>query len=217
MMLQDIDELNEYFASEETLQEKVQVIIDRLDIPVRKMLSTLQMIHSETGFKTINSVCVQARTHLVQVKRDIDELQTVLSKFDFYRFIEMWQNIFRKLIFLVSLLVYLEDDRLVTLEECAEIIGLHNLPIDEEIYLSGLVDLSRELVRLATNSVTYQDYNKPSQILDFINRLYTCVLSFDVDEEDDDQQMNKNMDHVKNNLRNVEKVVYSLSSRKLLD
>ncbi|XP_039286182.1 translin-like [Nilaparvata lugens] len=216
-MMQDIDELNKHFAKEEILQEKVQAIINRLYIPARSMIATMQMIHCETGFKSIPSVCLEARSHLVQIKKDIHELQTVLPEFDFYRFVEVWQNIFRRLIFLVSLLVYLEEDRLVSAEEFSEIIGLDKFSIDEEIFITAWVDLSKELIRFATNSVTYQDYNKPARILDFVNKLYACVLSFDIDEDDDDQQLLKNIDYIKNNLRSIEKVVYSLSIRKLLD
>merc|ERR1719215_765738 len=78
---------------------------------------------------------------------------------------------------------------------------MKSLRLDIEEYLLGLCQLCNELSRLAVNSVTSEDYQRPVRIKNFMNALYTGFRMLNLKNDN----LRKRFDSIK----------YDLSIRKL--
>lgn len=89
-------------------------------------------------------------------------------------------------------------------------IDAFHLTIEE--YLHALVSLIEELVRLAVNSVTLGDYQRPLQISRFVKDLHAGFQILNLKND----SLRRRSDSIKYNLKKVEDVVYDLSLRNLV-
>ncbi|EFQ32366.1 uncharacterized protein GLRG_07510 [Colletotrichum graminicola M1.001] len=85
-----------------------------------------------------------------------------------------------------------------------------HLTIEE--YLLALVDLTQELSRLATNSVTLSDFAMPVEISSFVKDLFAGFQLLNLKND----ILRKRIDAVKYDVKRVEDVVYDLSLRNLI-
>ena len=77
------------------------------------------------------------------------------------------------------------------------------LNVEIEPYLSGLCDLTGELVRKAVNSAIKKDVKEVMKIREFIDEFYGEMLMFDFRNGD----MRKKFDSIKWNLKKVEDII----------
>ena len=77
------------------------------------------------------------------------------------------------------------------------------LNVEMEPYLSGLCDLTGELVRKAVNSAIKKDVKEVMKIREFIDEFYGEMLMFDFRNGD----MRKKFDSIKWNLKKVEDII----------
>lgn len=75
----------------------------------------------------------------------------------------------------------------------------------------GLLQLSSELARLAVNSVTSGDYNRPLQIAKFVGELNAGFRLLNLKND----SLRKRFDALKYDVKKIEEVVYDLSIRGL--
>ena len=85
-----------------------------------------------------------------------------------------------------------------------------HLTLDE--YLHSLLSLIEELSRLATNSVTLGDFQRPLQIAKFIGELHAGFQMLNLKND----SLRRRSDGVKYQVKSVEGVVYDLSLRGLV-
>ncbi|CAG8766360.1 5763_t:CDS:2, partial [Acaulospora morrowiae] len=93
---------------------------------------------------------------------------------------ELWTRVVQSSIFLASFAVYLSSERLVTSDEIESMLGvrvnlkndLQDFHISLDEFLHGYIMLTNELSRLAINSVTLGDYDRPLRISKFVKELY---------------------------------------------
>lgn len=85
-----------------------------------------------------------------------------------------------------------------------------HLTIEE--YLHALVSLTDELARLARNSVTLGDFQRPLQISQFIKDVHAGFQILNLKND----SLRKRSDGIKYKVKEVEDVVYDLSLRGLL-
>lgn len=85
-----------------------------------------------------------------------------------------------------------------------------HLTIEE--YLHALISLLEELTRLARNSVTLGDFQRPVQISQFIKDIHAGFQILNLKND----SLRKRSDSIKYKVKEVEDVVYDLSLRGLL-
>lgn len=81
-----------------------------------------------------------------------------------------------------------------------------------EEYLQSLITLIEELARLAINSVTLGDYQRPLQISQFVKDLHAGFQILNLKND----SLRRRSDSIKYNVKKIEDVVYDLSLRNLV-
>jgi predicted translin family RNA/ssDNA-binding protein len=84
--------------------------------------------------------------------------------------------------------------------------------ISIEEYLQALISLIEELSRLAINSVTLGDFQRPLQISRFVKDLHAGFQILNLKND----SLRRRSDSIKYNVKKVEDVVYDLSLRNLI-
>ena len=112
-----------------------------------------------------------------------------------------------------------KNGRLLTIEELGDILKVpvnlkdrdeFHLTIEE--YLHALISLVEELSRLARNSVTLGDYERPLLINQFVKDLLAGFQILNLKND----SLRKRSDGIKYKVKDVEDVVYDLSLRNLI-
>ncbi|KAI4281590.1 MAG: hypothetical protein L6R38_003568 [Xanthoria sp. 2 TBL-2021] len=136
----------------------------------------------------------------------------------------MWtrhtQETIRALIFGVWLGVYdREQGTLLTIKEvgsfmnvAVEVKDRDEFHITTEEYLLALTDLIEELARLAVNSVTLGDNQRPLQISKFVKELHAGFQILNMKND----VLRRKSDGIKYSVKKIEDVVYDLSLRNLI-
>ena len=97
-----------------------------------------------------------------------------------------------------------------------EVLKNHKLPSQRELfvsapdYLSGLCDLTGELMRKANNLVIKNKSNEAIIIKDLVDDIYGGFLSLDIRDND----LRKKADQIKYNLRKLEDIAFHVARRK---
>ncbi|XP_078538569.1 translin [Lissotriton helveticus] len=201
---------------DQDVREEIRKVVQSLEQTAREILTLLQGVHQDAGFKDIPTKCLKAREHFSTVKIQLATLKTKFPADQYYRFHEHWRFVLQRLVFLASFLVYLETEELVTREAVADILGIEcnrekGFHLDIEDYLSGVLTLASELSRLAVNSVTAGDYSRPLRISSFINELDAGFRLLNLKND----SLRKRYDGLKYDVKKIEEVVYDLSIRGL--
>jgi hypothetical protein len=84
--------------------------------------------------------------------------------------------------------------------------------ISIEEYLLSLITLIEELSRLAINSVTLGDYQRPLQISQFVKDLHAGFQILNLKND----VLRRRSDSIKYNVKKIEDIVYDLSLRNLV-
>jgi Translin family len=84
--------------------------------------------------------------------------------------------------------------------------------ISIEEYLQSLITLIEELARLAINSVTLGDYQRPLQISQFVKDLHAGFQILNLKND----SLRRRSDSIKYNVKKIEDIVYDLSLRNLV-
>lgn len=81
-----------------------------------------------------------------------------------------------------------------------------------EEYLQSLITLIEELARLAVNSVTLGDYQRPLQISQFVKDIHAGFQILNLKND----SLRRRSDSIKYNVKKIEDIVYDLSLRNLV-
>jgi predicted translin family RNA/ssDNA-binding protein len=81
-----------------------------------------------------------------------------------------------------------------------------------EEYLQSLITLIEELARLAINSVTLGDYQRPLQISQFVKDIHAGFQILNLKND----SLRRRSDSIKYNVKKIEDIVYDLSLRNLV-
>ncbi|KAG8701672.1 hypothetical protein FRC11_011984 [Ceratobasidium sp. 423] len=133
------------------------------------------------------------------------------------RWKDMWTRSLQNIIFVAALDEYLSTERLVTLPECEQLLGVNaewrgRFQIPSEDYLHGIIALVNELSRLAVNAVTLGDFNRPVQISVFVRDLYSGFSLLNLKND----SLRRRFDSLKYDMKKIEEVLYDVSLRKLV-
>ncbi|XP_068602489.1 translin [Brachionichthys hirsutus] len=203
-------------SADQDVREDIRKVVQVLEQNAREILTVLQSVHQPSGFKEIPVKCAKARELFCTVRTQMAELKTKFPAEQYYRFHEHWRFVLQRLAFLSAFVVYLEGETLVTREEVTRILGIDvvrekGFHLDVEDYLAGVLIMASELSRLAVNSVTAGDYNRPLRISNFINDLDSGFRLLNLKND----PLRKRYDGLKYDVKKIEEVVYDLSIRGL--
>ncbi|KAI9883532.1 MAG: hypothetical protein M1823_004696 [Watsoniomyces obsoletus] len=209
-------------------REEIRGILQTLDRQSRTTQSILSRAHSTPAADLSPTIHAAEESIRGQVET-IAQLSTVASKYPYYRYNGMWSRDVQNTCFAILLCGWLGGSfssnspahagRLLTIEEVGEVmkvpVNLKNedafhLSIEE--YLQALISLIEELARLAVNSVTLGDYQRPMTISQFVKDLHAGFQILNLKND----SLRRRTDGIKYQLKKIEDVVYDLSLRNLV-
>ncbi|XP_031556489.1 translin-like [Actinia tenebrosa] len=209
-------EIQGYFSGDQEIREEIRVAVRSLEQTAREVLAVMQGAHQNPSTEALAKICTRSREKLKDVKMQYAELEKKIPKGQYYRYCDHWRFVNQRLTFLAAFIIYLEQEKLITREELTTMLGVqHNQDqgffIDLDDYLMGILQLAEELSRLAVNSVTAKDYNKPLRIAHFLSELDAGFRLLNLKND----SLRKRFDGLKYDLKKAEEVVYDLSIRGL--
>jgi len=210
------NEFQHYIDEEQDIREEIRLTVRDLEQKGRELLTTLQGIHQPEGFSNIPALCEAAAAKLADVKAGYAKLDSRVPSDQYYRFNDCWRFITQRLCFLSALQAYLTSEKLLTRQQCADILGVRvergeGFHLDIEDYLMGVLQLASELSRLAVNSVTSGDCGRPIRIARFLTDLDLGFRLLNLKND----ALRKRFDGLKYDLKKVEEVVYDITIRGL--
>ncbi|MCJ1418458.1 hypothetical protein MMC32_004806 [Xylographa parallela] len=204
--------------------EDLQIKIDE-DSQVREELKNILQVLE----KQVQSTISDAEKSIHQQIETIARLGHVASKYPYYRYNGIWTRDVQNACFGILLCGWLggmanegnpgQVGKLLTIEEVGQILSVpvnlkdrdaFHLTIEE--YLQSLITLIDELSRLAVNSVTLGDYERPLQISQFIKDVHAGFQLLNLKND----TLRRRSDSIKYSVKKVEDVVYDLSLRSLV-
>ncbi|XP_047513912.1 translin [Pieris napi] len=200
---------------EQEIREKIRNICKDVDQVSREITTVLQVIHHDES--AISAACLIARKLFEKANTGYSKLKEVVPSGDYYKYHDHWRYMTQRYCYLISLTIWLEKGILATLETVASVLGIsaeeskNGFHLDIDDYLVGLLNLCTELSRLAVNSVTRGDYNKPIQISKFVMELNAGFRLLNLKND----HLRKRFDALKYDVKKIEEVVYDLSIRGL--
>jgi len=210
------------------VREQIRAVLQTLERQERVAQSILSQAHS-TPEKHLQPVIQNAETAIKEEIESIERLAGVASAYPYYKYNGMWSRDVQNVVFAILLCGWLggmalpskpsQQGKLLTIEEVGEILKVPvNLKdrdafhISIEEYLQSLITLIEELARLAINSVTLGDYQRPLQISQFVKDIHAGFQILNLKND----SLRRRSDSIKYNVKKVEDVVYDLSLRNLL-
>ncbi|KAI9644145.1 Translin-1 [Ciborinia camelliae] len=203
------------------VRDQIKAILQTLERQCRNAQSVLSRAHS-TPASHLQPVLESAKKAIQEEAESIQKLASVASNYPYYKDVQ-------DVIFAILLCGWLggltkdgqptESGRLLTIEEVGEILQVPvNLKdrdafhITIEEYLLSLISLIEELSRLAINSVTLGDYQRPLQISQFVKDLHAGFQILNLKND----VLRRRSDGIKYNVKKIEDIVYDLSLRNLV-
>ncbi|XP_033625406.1 translin-like [Asterias rubens] len=207
---------NEYLTNDQDMREEIRVAVRAMEQTAREIMTTLEGVHQTAGLKEAPALCQKARKLLETTEGQFAALQKKVPMDQYYRFHDHWRFVSQRLSFVAALIIYLESEKLITREEAAKFMGVSTkredgFHLDLEDFLQGLLQLASELSRLAINSVTAGEYNRPVRISNFIQELNAGFRLLNLKND----SLRKRFDGLKYDIKKVEEVVYDISIRGL--
>jgi len=206
----------EMLDEDQDLREEIRITVRELDTTAREIYLVLQQIHQEDGLSQIGELCGKATVLLAKAKDQFSKLVEKIPRNQYFRFNDHWRFVMQRYAFLCTLVRFLETEKLAFHSDVAGLLGVSTkeedgFHLDVEDYLSGLLQLASELSRLAVNSVTAGDYDRPLRISRFVSELNGGFRLLNLKND----SLRKRFDALKYDVKKIEEVVYDLSIRGL--
>ncbi|KAI9777773.1 MAG: hypothetical protein M1839_008568 [Geoglossum umbratile] len=164
------------------VKEELRNILQALERQGRHTQSILAGAHS-TPVSQIKDVTGPARAAIAEEIETVARLSSIASGYPYYKYNGLWTRDIQNSCFAILLCGWLggweTEGRLLTIEDVGRVMDVpvnlkdrdaFHLTIEE--YLHALISLIEELARLAVNSVTLGDYQRPLQISQFVKDLH---------------------------------------------
>ncbi|MCJ1398574.1 hypothetical protein MMC11_001774 [Xylographa trunciseda] len=210
------------------IREELKNILQVLEKQGRTTQSILSRAHSTPTAHLQNTIS-DAEKSIHQQVETIVNLGHVASKYPYYKYNGTWTRDVQNTCFGILLCGWLGGmaneveqghvGKLLTIEEVGQVLSVpvnlkdrdaFHLTIEE--YLQSLITLIDELARLAVNSVTLGDYERPLQISQFVKDVHAGFQILNLKND----TLRRRSDSIKYSVKKVEDVVYDLSLRNLV-
>ncbi|KAH8599382.1 putative Translin-1 [Bisporella sp. PMI_857] len=210
------------------VRDKIRSILQTLERQGRTAQSVLSRAHS-TPAAHLQPVLNSAEEAIAEEVTSIGNLAEATLNSPYYKYNGMWTRDVQNVIFSILFCGWLgglggaelvpEAGKLLTIEEVGKVL---NVPVNLkdqdafhitiEEYLQSLITLIEELARLAINSVTLGDYQRPLQISQFVKDLHAGFQILNLKND----SLRRRSDSIKYNVKKIEDIVYDLSLRNLV-
>ncbi|EDQ92542.1 uncharacterized protein MONBRDRAFT_22303 [Monosiga brevicollis MX1] len=205
----------EYAEKENVRKDAIREVTKELEMIQRNMDRQLQQCHARKPTE-MQDVYESVRSMFTDVKGLYARLADTLHGEEYYRYHGLWRQVTQNLVFMAALWTYLEQDRILQLEEFANLVGAkpqgEGFHVDLEDFLHGICSLPSELARLATNCVTMGDFVRPTRINAFVADVYNGFRLLNLKND----SLRKRFDSLKYDVKKTEGVIYDLSIRGLI-
>ncbi|KAI9367975.1 Translin [Aspergillus egyptiacus] len=221
------ENLQSKIDEEAAVRDELHDIVQTLARKGRSTQATLSRAHS-TPTEQLNPVLEDATREILAQKEEVSRLKSVADKHPFYKYNGVWSRELQNLVSSIELCAWLGglqeykssgSASFLTMEEVGKFLDIPvNLKEEDafhltlEEYLLALISMVEELARLAVNSVTLGDYDRPMQISNFIKDLFSGFQLLNLKND----ILRKRSDGIKYSVKKVEDVVYDLSLRNLI-
>ncbi|KAL3464374.1 Translin [Aspergillus heterothallicus] len=212
---------------EAAVRDELHEIVQTLARKGRSTQATLSRAHS-TPAEQLRPVLDDATKEILAQKEEVSRLKSVADKHPFYKYNGLWSRELQNLVSSIELCAWLgglqeykssSSASFLTMEEVGKFLDIPvNLKEEDafhltlEEYLLALISMVEELARLAVNSVTLGDFERPTQISNFIKELFSGFQLLNLKND----ILRKRSDGIKYSVKKVEDVVYDLSLRNLI-
>ncbi|KAL2860572.1 Translin [Aspergillus pseudodeflectus] len=212
---------------EAAVRDELHEIVQTLARKGRSTQATLSRAHS-TPAEQLKPVLEDATKEILAQKEEVFRLKGVADKHPFYKYNGLWSRELQNLVSSIELCAWLgglqeykttSSAAFLTMEEVGKFLDIPvNLKEEDafhltlEEYLLALISMVEELARLAVNSVTLGDFERPTQISNFIKELFSGFQLLNLKND----ILRKRSDGIKYSVKKVEDVVYDLSLRNLI-
>ncbi|OQD77583.1 hypothetical protein PENDEC_c002G06815 [Penicillium decumbens] len=220
------EDLQTKIDEETTVRDELHEIVQTLARKGRSTTAILARAHS-TPSGQIKAVLDDAAAEINAQKQEVLRLKAVADQHPFYKYNGLWTRELQNLVSSIELCAWLGGMQehktgsasFMTIEDVGKFLEIpvnlkeqdaFHLTIEE--YLLALISMVEELSRLAVNSVTLGDYERPLQISNFIKDLFSGFQLLNLKND----ILRKRSDGVKYSVKKVEDVVYDLSLRNLI-
>ncbi|KAJ3289297.1 hypothetical protein HK104_007549 [Borealophlyctis nickersoniae] len=204
---------------ETDIRENIRNAQRDLERTCRGTVALLNKVHATTTEAGIAQATEQAKARFADIRSGIKKLAALIPPEQYYRYNGMWIYTLQQAIFIAAYTTYLQHERLVTIPEVEEMLGvkvslrgdLVEFHIGLEDLLHGMVSLTGELSRLAVNCVTHGDFARPLRIATFVTDLHSGFQLLNLKND----ALRKRFDAIKYDIKKIEEVVYDISVRGL--
>ncbi|KAF7714947.1 Translin [Penicillium ucsense] len=221
------EDLQAKIDEETTVRDELHEIVQTLARRGRSTQAILSRAHS-TPADQLKPVLDDAAVEILAQKQEVLRLKAVADQHPFYKYNGLWTRELQNLVTSIELCAWLgglqefkgsDSGSFLTIEEVGKFLEVpvnlkeqdaFHLTIEE--YLLALISVVEELSRLAVNSVTLGDYERPLQIGNFIKDLFAGFQLLNLKND----ILRKRSDGIKYSVKKVEDVVYDLSLRGLV-
>ncbi|KAI9286478.1 Translin [Umbelopsis sp. AD052] len=209
---QVFEQIQQRLEEETSRKDEIRQLVRDLDRTARIQIAYLNRIHADpTG--PVPTVDFEPLRELLQT------LDKLVPETQYYKYCDLWRGTLQQILFLVAFSTYLKHERVPTIAEFQdalelkvdiqnELLGLH---IPYEDVLQSFISVANELSRLAVNSVTSGDYDRPRRISSFVKDLMAGFQLLNLKNDN----LRKRFDSLKYDLKRIEEVVYDVSLRGL--
>nr|CAG8595699.1 3038_t:CDS:2 [Entrophospora candida] len=204
--LKFFNEIDSSFEEEAARKDEIFKVVKEYDKTCRHINAILNTAHSAKP-EEIASIGQKAIDNFGEVKKHLEKYN------------DIWSRTLQTSLFLAAFAIYLSTDKLITIDLVEDLFNVKinigndiqdfHIPIED--FLHGYINLTNELSRLAVNSVTVGDYDRPIRISKFVKELYTGFQLLNLKNDN----LRKRFDGIKYNIKKIEEVVYDLSLRNL--
>ncbi|KAH8828384.1 Translin [Flagelloscypha sp. PMI_526] len=205
----ELTRLNDLLEKENDLRESQA---KELSKSARLISSILDRVHTTPFPNLLDSV----DPIIESTRNTIVAIVVLVPPNQMYKFNGTWAAPMRSLLFSASLCTYLRSGDLITITGLEEIFALDSewkdrFSIPTEDYLHAIISLVNELSRLAINSVTMSEFDRPLQISSFARDVFSGFTMLNLKND----SLRRRFDSLKYDLKKIEEVVYDVSLRKL--
>ncbi|KAF8476957.1 Translin [Kalaharituber pfeilii] len=205
------------------LRDELRGFLKTLDRQGRQIQSILSRAHAVPA-SALPQLIQSTEPAFAEQKETIRQLAEVASRYPYYKYYGIWTREVQNAVFSLIFARWLvgadgKQGQLLTIEEVGAALGVPVNVKDRDVfhvtieeYLQSLITLIEELARLAVNSVTLGDYERPMVISRFVKDLHAAFQVLNLKND----TLRRRSDGIKYNVKRIEDVVYDLSLRNLV-
>ena len=188
----DITETRKEIESFDEFREKI-IKDSRIVLKTSKLL--IYAIH-KNDMKEAEKLAEQIKNELKALTKHTTEHKELLYS-------PSYKDAVQEYVEALAFLHFVKEKKLITRKE---------LDVDAESYLTGICDLTGELVRKAINSAIAKNFQLSLEIKNFVSELYGEMLKFSFRNG----ILRKKFDSIKYDLRKLEDLIYDLKTKGLI-